>query len=382
MIATFIIGAIFILFYPGYYLLMRWASRRSPRDGQNPDFWPKVSIIVATYNEEATIEKRLANLMLQDYQGETETIIVDSASIDRTIELAEAFCRKAGLKVMVLEEKERKGKAHALNYAFAHCSGDIVVMTDADSAWKEDTLRQLITSFSDPMVGAVTGCQVLLNPWQSQATRIEVTYRNFYEALRLGESLLDTTPIFYGETSGYRKSLLPQVSEDSMADDSELAVKVRKKGYRAIYTPEAVFYEYAPPTFGSRFEQKVRRGQGLIQLFLREWRCLFNLKYGKFGALIFPAEFFMHLVSPALFLALIALTLYEIIVLNIPVLIGVGAVLLLMSLILAIRKINVVNFTISFLNSQFILLVALFYQLAGKRQHKWRKIEEIRELWR
>ncbi len=357
-------------------------SRRSRGIRLDPDYRPGVSIIIATYNEEVTIEKRLANLMTQDYPGEVEIIIVDSASLDRTVELAEEFCRKTGLKITMLEEKERKGKAHALNYAFTHCSGDIVVMTDADAAWREDTLRQMISDFSDQKVGAVTGRQILLNPEQSPATKIEATYRDFYETLRLGESVLDATPIFNGETSGYRRSLLSRVSEDSMADDSELAIKVRKKGYRTIFNPEAVFYEYAPPTFGSRFTQKVRRGQGLIQLFLREWKLLFNLKYGKFGGIIFPAEFFMHLISPVLLLAFIAAVIYELIIFDFYTLIGIGAILLLLSLILVIRKINVVNFAASFLSSQFILLVALFYQLSGKRQHKWRKIDEIRELWR
>jgi len=382
MIAILIIGVVFVLFYPGYYLLMKWASRQSCGIRQEPDYRPEVSVVIATYNEAATILKRLENLMTQDYQGKTETVIVDSASTDRTVELAEEFCQRSSLKVTILKEKERRGKASALNYAFSHCSGDIVVMTDADAAWREDTLRQLVSNFSDRKVGAATGRQVLLNPRQSQATRVEVTYRVFFDILRLGESVLDTTPIFSGETAGYRKSLVSLISEDSMADDSELAVKVRKKGYRAIYDPGAIFYEYAPPTFGSRFAQKVRRGQGLVQLFLREWRLLFNLKYGKFGGIIFPAEFFMHLVSPVLLLALVGLIIYEIVAGDFLVLLGMAAILLLLGLFLVIRKINAVSLAVSFLNSQFILLVALFYQLAGKHQHKWQKIEEIRELWR
>ncbi len=382
MIATLVIGFIFILFYSSYYLAMKAISRRRWDIASDESYSPEVSIIIATYNEEATIEKRLSNLMTQDYKGDLEVIVVDSASTDRTVELVEDFCKSSGLKVTILTEKERMGKAHALNYAFAHSSGEIVVMTDADAAWTSDTLSRVIANFADRRVGAVTGRQILLNPAQSQATKAEATYRSFYETLRLGESILDTTPIFYGEVAAYRRLLIDKVSEDSMADDSELALKARKRGFRAICDPRVIFYEYAPPSFKSRFIQKVRRGQGLIQLFLREWRFLFNLKYGKFGLIIFPAEFFMHLISPLLLLAFIALFIYEIVVLNFPLLIGFGAALLLLSLALGLRRINVISFLVSFLNSQFILLVALFYQLIGRRQHKWRKIEEIRALWR
>lgn len=382
MIATWVLGVIFILFYSSYYLFMSWMSRKSQGIGREPDYHPKVSIIVPTYNEEATIEKKLSNLITQDYKGEIETIIVDSASLDRTIELAEKFCREKGLKVTMLKETERAGKAHALNCAFAHCSGDIVVMTDADAAWREHSLSQAISNLSDQKVGAVTGRQVLLNPRENTVTKTEATYRAVYETLRLGESVLDTTPIFHGEISCYRKLLLDRVSEDSMADDSELAVKMRKKGYRAICDPRAIFYEYAPVTFQARFTQKVRRGQGLIQLFLREWKVLFNAKYGKFGTIIFPAEFFMHIISPVLLLALIACVTYELIIFNFHIIIGIVAILLLAGLVLALSKINVVNFAISFLDCQFILLASLFYQLTGRRQYKWQKIEEIRDRWR
>lgn len=382
MVTTLVLGGIFTLFYFSYYLFMIRMSRKSQGTGKESNYHPKVSIVVPTYNEETTIEKKLGNLMTQDYEGEVETIIVDSASLDRTTELAEEFYREKGLKVTILKETERRGKAHAINYAFTQCSGDIVVMTDADAVWKTDTLRQAISNFLNQEIGAVTGRQILLNPKQSMTTKTEATYRHIYEVLRLGESILDTTPIFHGEISCYRRSLLEEVSEDSMADDSELAVKMRKKGYRAIYDPTAVFYEYAPPTFKSRFTQKVRRGQGLIQLFLREWRLLFNARYGKFATIIFPAEFFMHVISPLLLLAFIVYVVYELITLNLYPIIGVGVILLLASLALALRKINVVNFAVSFLNSQFILLVSLFYQLTGRRQHKWQKIEEIRELWK
>ena len=380
MLATLILGSIFFVFYISYYLFMTRLSGRVISLAGESGYRPKVSIVVPTYNEEATIKKKLINLMAQDYQGEVEMIIIDSASSDRTVGLAEKFCQDKGLKATLLKEEKREGKANALNYAFGHCTGDIVVMTDADAIWEETTLSRAILNFSSPEIGAVTGRQILLNPEQSVTTRTEATYRRIYEVLRLGESVLDTTPIFHGEISCYRRQLLDKISNNSMADDSELAVKVRRRGYRAIYDATAVFYEYAPPTIKSRFNQKVRRGQGLIQLFLREWHCLFNPKYGKFGTIILPAEFFMHVISPSVLFALILCAIYELITLNLHFIIAIGIFLLLAGIVLSLKRINVVNFAVSFLSSQFILLVSLLYQIVGRSQHKWRKIAEIREL--
>ena len=84
MVATLVLGAIFTLFYFSYYLFMIRMSRKSQGTGRESNYHPKVSIVVPTYNEETTIEKKLGNLMTQDYEGEIETIIVDSASSDRT----------------------------------------------------------------------------------------------------------------------------------------------------------------------------------------------------------------------------------------------------------------------------------------------------------
>jgi cellulose synthase/poly-beta-1,6-N-acetylglucosamine synthase-like glycosyltransferase len=367
-------GSLLVLFYSSYYgfTLIKSREKRSKKE-----YSTTISIVVPVYNEEKTIERKLENLNQQDYTGDMEIVVIDSGSVDTTLQLVRKAAKNTPMKV--IEQKERKGKASALNMAFPQCSGDIVVMTDADALWEKTTLREAINNFSDPSVGAVTGRQILLNPDQTSTTKIEKTYRNFYEILRIGESVIDSTPIFHGEISCYRKNLLEPVSEDSMADDSELAVKTRKKGFRSIYDPDTIFYEYAPPTQESRYIQKVRRGQGLLQLFLRQWKMLFNRKYGKFGLIVYPAEFFMHVVSPVVVFMFVALLIWNAF-LNVYVgyVVGIGVGLLLLSYIV---KRGVFDIAATFLQSQGILLISLFYFLAGKSQNIWPQVEEIRQLW-
>jgi len=345
------------------------------------DCAPSVSVVVPTYDEEDTIVHRLRNLMEQDYPS-MEIIVVDGASEDRTVKLIKKFVKNHNLDVKLITEDERRGKASALNEALKHCSGEIVVTTDADTIWDKDTLRKALSNFSDPRVGCVTGRQILLNPNQSLATKIEKSYRNVYEVLRVGESVMDSTPIFHGEISCFRRSLVENVSEDSMADDSELALKIRKKGFRSIYDPGAVFYEYAPPTFKSRLTQKLRRGQGLIQMFLRERGILFNKKYEKFGAFIFPAEFFMHVISPVLVFAFLVSFVYTLFLINKYLLISLIFAVAVFLAVLTVIKTSIVNLPLSFFSSQFILLLSLIYQMLGKSQHKWAKVTEVRGLWR
>jgi len=380
---TIIIGLVLFIFYSGYFLFMIVKSRHrgSLNNPDRRDYVPFVSVIVPTYNEEDTIVHRLRNLMEQEYVG-MEIIVVDSASEDKTVDLIRKFVKDNNMNVKLISEKERKGKASALNEAFKHCCGEIVVMTDADAIWEKNALRKALSNFSDQNVGAVTGRQILINSDQSLATKVEKTYRSVFEVLRLGESVLDSTPIFHGEISCFKRKLVDHVSKDSMADDSELAVKIRKKGFKSVYDPDAVFYELAPPSFKSRFIQKVRRGQGLIQLFWRERGILFNSKYGKFGTIVFPAEFFMHIISPTLVFAFLIPFLYGLFSMGVYILIGLLGSVAISFVILTLTRIGITNFILSFFNSQFILLASLMYHVTGKSQHRWRKVDEIRELWR
>ena len=353
-----------VVFYSCYYgyVLMKSKKKRTKKE-----YAPDVSIIVPVYNEKATIQQKLENLKMQQYNGPTEIIVVDSGSTDGTGALVNCTDAK------ILQQERREGKASALNMAFPVCSGRIVVITDADAVWAPTALKEAISNFSDPSIGAVTGRQILLNPHQTSVTRLEESYRTFYQVLRTGESTIDSTCIFHGELSCYKKELIEALPENTVADDSTLAVAVRKKGFKSIYDPACIFYEYAPPTVSSRYIQKVRRAQGLIQLFLKEWRLLFNRKFGLFGMLIFPANFFMHIVSPFLVLYVVLWSIFS------------GIYLFYMAFIVFI-VLSIVNRSIfyivtTFFQSQCILLIALVYLLLGKTQHVWPQVEEIRDLW-
>ncbi len=384
MTITVALGSVLFVFYFGYFLLMRHKTGAWQPLYVSGCFTPFISIVIPSYNEEDTIVHKLKNLMEQDYPlSKVEFIVIDSASEDRTVELLEKFIKDNKLsKLKFITESERKGKASALNNVLKHCAGEIVVITDADAIWEKDTLNKIVLNFSDPNVGAVTGRQILLNPNQSLATKAEKTYRVFFEVLRLGESCLDSTPIFNGPLMAFRSDLLEPIPEDTIADDSQLAVKIRKKGFKSIYDPRAIFYEYTPHSFTSRFIQKVRRGQGLIQLFFREREILFNSSYSKFGTIIFPAEFFMHVISPVLLFALLIPFLYSLFIVDPYILIGLVIALGVSFIVLASLNVDIARFSSSFLNSQFILLVSLVCYALGKPQHKWKKVIEVRELWK
>jgi len=391
LISSVLLGVLLLLIYFAYFLLMR----RSWKHGvswKSDRLDAKVSLIVATYNEEATLPTKLKNVLEQDYPRELlELVIIDSGSTDRTPKIVEEFIQQnPEIKVVFIREKERLGKSHAVNIAYSKSSGEIKLISDSDALLEKSAITKIVSNFGDPNIGAACGRQVLLNAEQNPSTALEKSYRDFYEVLREGESILDSTPIFHGELAAYRANLIEPLPENKSADDSRLANIIRRKGYRAVYDSAAVFYEYAPPNSRARFVQKVRRGQGLIRVFWDFRDCMFKRKYGKYGTLILPMEFSMHCMFPALWLVLFTMFLVGL-ASYAPILLCFPFALLAGLLVLSGTRKNtrllkkgraMSNLALSFLSSQLFLFYALILWMSGRSLHKWRKVEDIRKEWK
>ena len=113
-------------------------------------------------------------------------------------------------------------------------------------------------------------------------------------------------------------------------------------------------------------------------LFRASHEDIFNPKYGKFGLIIFPAEFFMHIISPVMVIAFILLLSKQLFEINIYALIVSYLAIAFLYVLSYIKKIVIIEILLSFLNSQLTLLISLIYHILGITQYKWKKIDEVR----
>jgi cellulose synthase/poly-beta-1,6-N-acetylglucosamine synthase-like glycosyltransferase len=147
----------------GYPLVLKAlvALRRRPTlaPGRAWEELPRVSLIVAAYDEEEVIAAKVANALALDYPRERlELIVASDGSADATAERA----RAAGADLVI--ELPRGGKVAAQNAAAERASGEILAFSDANSAWAPDALRHLVEPFADPAVGYVCGQVRFLRP--------------------------------------------------------------------------------------------------------------------------------------------------------------------------------------------------------------------------
>jgi len=253
----------------------------------------RISFLLPTYNEERNIINKLSNIWALHYPRELIEVIIIDCSSDNTVNLINDWCEKhKELKVILYhdDKRENAGVVFATNKGIALSSGEIIIRTDADSTLEPDCIYHMLESFKDVKIGCVTGKPI---PFGSLK---ETSYRNINTTLQIIESHIDSTIISHGPFTAFRKSLNIHLPEGFGAEDSGISVMTRKKGYRAILNPNIIFYETLSPDI--REEQKTRRATGLIAMLWKNKDVLFNIRYGLYGMLIFPFNFFITIILP------------------------------------------------------------------------------------
>ncbi|MFE6197743.1 glycosyltransferase [Streptomyces sp. NPDC057838] len=141
---------LWLLLCQGFF--WRTDVRLPPR--REPDAWPPVCVVVPARDEAAVLPAALPSLLLQDYPGRAEVVLVDDGSTDGTGDLArELAVRHGGLPLTVSSPGEPPagwtGKLWAVRHGIglARARGpEYLLLTDADIAHAPDSLRELVAA--------------------------------------------------------------------------------------------------------------------------------------------------------------------------------------------------------------------------------------------
>ena len=290
-IAVFTLACV-VMFYAlfGYPLLLDWMAARSHNPVQKDDKLRTVSFVIAVYNGEKFLERKLKAIFAQNYPRELmDVLVISDGSTDRTDDIARSFANQ-GVRFLRVAHG---GKAAALNAGVPLVSGEIVALNDVRQTLDPDCLRNIIACFGDPKVGAVSPQTIIVQGETHEETTTSLYWR-YEHWIRLRLTRLDSTFGYSGAFAAIRRSLWTPLPPGTLLDDVYEPLVAFFKGYRILMEPTATMYDY-PTVLHSEFRRKVRLQAGLYQMLkimpeLLSSRNRMRLHFlsAKYGRIVIP----------------------------------------------------------------------------------------------
>jgi cellulose synthase/poly-beta-1,6-N-acetylglucosamine synthase-like glycosyltransferase len=305
--------------------------------------WP-ISVLIPAHDEEKTIVETVRSMLMINY-GELEIIVINDGSKDRTLgklidayelrrmdrpykrviptsEVRAVYGSLAHPNLTVVD-KDKGGKADALNVGINLARYPLFCSIDADSIIEDNALLRVVKPFMEKpvetvaaggIVRIVNGCEVK----EGRVTRIAlsdgalpilqvVEYLRAFLTGRVGWSNLQSLLIISGAFGLYKKQEVIEIggyTHDTDTEDLELVVRLhehmrrKKKPYRVVFVPDPVCWTEAPETLAVLSRQRNRWHRGLLQTLWQHKRMLFNPRYGTVGLFAFPYFVLFELMGP------------------------------------------------------------------------------------
>jgi cellulose synthase/poly-beta-1,6-N-acetylglucosamine synthase-like glycosyltransferase len=300
---------------------------------------PRVSIIVATRNNEQTINECLGAIFKLDYPKDfLEVIVVDGCSTDATVEIAEKY------PVKVVSAPLNAPAAY--NHALKMINNEVLGFIDSDAKVEKEWLNKLVAYLDDPQVAGVSGNIETWNTENHWARSIGYDLKNRYARLkkyvvRVATMNLLMKKSVIEEVGGFDENLPSQY-------DTDLGFRITSRGYKILFEPDAKCYHFNRSTVRAYFKQQLQYGKNTTKLYL---------KHGSLAKGDEITDFGMN-IQPLLLLAVILLFLFGLPEILRP-LWYISAFIL--AVIFAYYVFSAARLSIKFKDSVAMLLVVLYF---------------------
>lgn len=262
----------------GYPLLLTLIAplRRQPVAGEPRPL--TISVVIAAHNEQRHIEQKLRSVLNQDYEAASLQIIVASdGSSDRTV----ACARSVGEPCIQVLDLPRIGKGAALNRAVELCHGEILVFTDADNQWADDTLRHLLQPLAITGVGGCAGQMIIPRPGKGLSLG-DSLYRHYEGWVRRVENRNGCMVSADGALLALRRELFEAIPEQ-VNDDFFISTCAPAAGQRIVYVPEALVLDCGVDEAGKQFRRRQRVTVGGLQSLAARSELLDPRRHGLYA---------------------------------------------------------------------------------------------------
>ncbi|MDQ2920276.1 MAG: glycosyltransferase, partial [Acidobacteriota bacterium] len=299
---VFVIGIVLglgRLIFIGALAFAQWVrSQHRERVHAGEAYAPFVSILVPAYNEEMVIKKTISSLLASSYES-YEVIIIDDGSNDQTSEIVRrSFSDDERVRLFVVANG---GKAVALNFGLKYARGEIVIALDADTLFVPQTIGALAHRFYDPKMGAVAGNAKVGNRINIVTRWQALEYITSQNMDRRAFASLNCITVVPGAVGAWRRDLLEEAGgfpADTLAEDQDLTLRIRRMGYNISYEENAIAWTEAPDRLRTLAKQRFRWAFGTLQCMRKHLDALFRPRYGTLGFIALPNVWIFQILFP------------------------------------------------------------------------------------
>lgn len=271
----------------------------------------KISLLVPAYNEEKSLEASILACLRQTRPFD-ELVFVDDCSKDSTPDILARYADKITGK---RTPKNSGNKSSAQEYGLQFVTGDIVVMTDADTLLDPKFVEEMEKSFNDESVFAVSGyVKSLPHNWITLCRAFE--YAIGQNIHKLAQNYTSNIFVMPGAASAFRTEAFKKYitfDHDTITEDLDFTYKMHRQGFRIVYNRGAICYTQDPADLKNYINQMRRWFGGGWQNLLKHYSIIptkptraleFSLMYGE-GILFSLLLFLIPLLNWALGIQLV-----------------------------------------------------------------------------
>jgi biofilm PGA synthesis N-glycosyltransferase PgaC len=361
----FVLSASFITYTYLLYPLLIWAAssirRQELASPLTSDACPAVTIVIAVHNEAARVERKIQNIRSLDYpQEKIDILFVSDGSTDQTVSTLQKYP-----DVRVLAYPQRQGKAYALNQALSTPCHDVILFNDVRQTADKQAIRLVISSLSQPDVGAVSGELMHHDPATQTGASIGLYWR-YEKWIRKSESKFRSV---VGATGAFK-----ELAPGTLLDDFEIPMQIARSGYRVLFDHRALVYDNLQETLQGERTRKMRTLSGNFQSFAQNpW--LFSPWHNPIWFQFLSHKVFRLLVPYAMLAALVSsiLARHPLIHMLAALQIAFYACALAVHHFPALTKNKLLNFILVFCDLNWVAFMAGIHFFSGRLNTRWDK---------
>ena len=193
-------------------------------------------------------------------------------------------------------------KPTALNFGLRHANGEIVIALDADTLFAPQTIGALAHRFYDPKMGAVAGNAKVGNRINIVTRWQALEYITSQNMDRRAFASLNCITVVPGAVGAWRRELIEQAGGfhvDTLAEDQDLTLRIRRLGYNIGYEENAIAWTEAPRSFAlagasNDFAGPMARCSACASIV----DALFRPRYGALGFVALPNVWIFQILFP------------------------------------------------------------------------------------